>query len=206
MTIAGAQLKQIVPNLSLDRSTRIADLINLCAPHYGMYNYDVLHEFIANVAHESGGFRYKEEGLSYSAEAILRTWPSRFKTIDEAKPYARNPQKLANKVYGGRMGNTGANDGWLYRGAGFIQLTGKDMFLSYQKYVHFDTLHELADALRTDDYWAMDSAMWLFSVEKKLIQLAKDDKFETIVRRINGGIIGLTDRQAYYERAKKVLK
>ncbi len=88
---------------------------------------------LATAFHETGGkMQPVEENLNYiSASRIRQVWPSRFSTVAAAQPYVRNPQALANKVYGGRMGNTGANDGWLYRGRGLVQITGRD---NYKKY------------------------------------------------------------------------
>jgi len=81
--------------------------------------------FLAQCFVESSGFTDAEEDLSYSAKRLTQVWPKRFPTIESAQPYARNPEALANKVYGGRMGNTESGDGWKYRG-GLKQLTGKD--------------------------------------------------------------------------------
>jgi len=88
---------------------------------------------LATTFHETGGkMQPIEENLNYtSAARIKQVWPSRFPTIASAQPYVRNPQKLANKVYGGRMGNTGPDDGWRYRGRGLPQITGKD---NYKKF------------------------------------------------------------------------
>lgn len=206
MLITGDQLLKVVPTLKKDRAFYIAEKMDFVCPKYGISAPDILHEFIANVAHESGGFRIKEENMSYTAKRITQVWPSRFKNTAAAAPYERNPRKLANKVYGGRMGNKpGTDDGYNFRGSGFIQVTGRDTFEKYRKYLSFSTLESLADAMRTDDYYAIDSACWLFAVEKNLIKLAEDDQFITIVKRINGGTIGLTDRKEYYERAKKYI-
>lgn len=89
--------------------------------------------YILATAHHETGARFApvEENLNYSAKRLTQVWPSRFRTIAAATPYANNPQKLANKVYGGRMGNTGTDDGWRYRGRSFTQLTGKDNYAKY---------------------------------------------------------------------------
>lgn len=89
--------------------------------------------YILATAHHETGARFApvEENLNYSAKRLTQVWPTRFPTIAAAAPYANNPQKLANKVYGGRMGNTGPEDGWRYRGRSLVQITGKD---NYDKY------------------------------------------------------------------------
>ena len=86
--------------------------------------------FMAQVLHETGGLTIQFENLNYSAERLPKVWPSRFKPKGPLNPidYAHNPEKLANEVYGGRMGNTGPNDGFTYRGRGLLQLTGKESY------------------------------------------------------------------------------
>lgn len=87
---------------------------------------------IATAHHETGDrFAPVEENLNYSAKRLTEVWPSRFPSIASATPYANNPQKLANKVYGGRLGNTGPDDGWRYRGRGLVQITGRDNYAKY---------------------------------------------------------------------------
>lgn len=98
---------------------------------------------LATVFHETGGtMQPVTENLSYSAERLTEVWPARFPTIASAKPYARNPRKLANKVYGGRMGNAAPDDGWLYRGRGLSQITGK---ANYAKFGIADTPEKAAE-------------------------------------------------------------
>lgn len=81
---------------------------------------------MAQVLHETGGLTVLVENMNYRAERIVQVWPSRFRTIEEATPYAHNPEKLANKVYGGRMGNTHPGDGWRFIGRGLLQITGRE--------------------------------------------------------------------------------
>jgi putative chitinase len=202
LSLTGSQLIKVVPNMAPARANAIADRITTIAPGYGINTPDILHEFLANVAHESGGFRVKEENMNYSAKRLRQVWPSRFKTLEAAGKYAHQPEKLANLVYGGRMGNFLPGDGWTFRGGGFIQLTGRDMYTKYGKWLGWEG-DGLPEAVRTDDFYALDSACWLFAIEKKLIDEAISDQFERVVRSINGGVIGLSDRQAYYQRAKR---
>lgn len=168
---------------------------------------DKAHEFIAQAAHESAEFTHKDENLNYSAERLVQVWPSRFPTIAAAKPYARDSQKLANKVYADRMGNgnEASGDGFMFRGGGFIHISGRDIYTKFAKYREVDVL-TVPRLVRTEDRWALDSALWLFCVEKRLLDEAERDEFVTITRDINGGLIGLEDRKKYYERAKLVLK
>ena len=84
--------------------------------------------FIGQCQHESNNFKTLEENLHYSAHGLMATWPSRFPNADVANQFANNPEKIANKVYAGRMGNTEEGDGWAYHGRGLIQLTGRDNY------------------------------------------------------------------------------
>lgn len=89
--------------------------------------------YILATAHHETGARFApvEENLNYSAKRLTQVWPTRFPTITAATPYASNPEKLANKVYGGRLGNTEPGDGWRYRGRGMVQITGRDNYSKY---------------------------------------------------------------------------
>jgi len=204
MLITPEQLRQIEPRLTPTRAKEMADLLNEICPKYGISTIDVFEEFLANVMQESGAFSHKVENMNYSALRITEVWPSRFKTLAEAKPYARNPQLLANKVYGGRMGNDTKNDGWIFRGGGFIGLTGREVYTLYAKYIG-KPVEETAELVRTTDRFALDSACWFFSTLKGLNDEAERDEFLKIVKSINGGYIGLKDRQKYYDKVKQVL-
>ncbi|GHC61701.1 chitinase [Limoniibacter endophyticus] len=104
---------------------------------------------LATVFHETGGkMQPVEENLNYSAARIRQVWPSRFASVAAAQPYANNPQKLANKVYGGRMGNTRPNDGWLFRGRGLPQITGAENYKKFGIYDAPEKALELATAIR----------------------------------------------------------
>jgi len=215
-TITGGLLKSIAPSLNTDRAQSLADILNEITVVYSMNTIEVLPAFIAQLAHESNEFKDKAENLNYSPQAILKTWPSRFKTIADATPFARNPQKLANKVYNARMGNAaGSNDGWNFRGSGFMQMTGKDSFIPYFKYkqegkgFQFDkkpaTIEELVELIRTEDAWAIDSACWEFAVCKGCFPKAAAKDFIGITKAINGGTIGLDSRELYYKKAMSVI-
>ncbi len=209
LLITGQRVKQVVETLSLQRAENIAQLCREYCPAYGITTYDIFHEFFATLAHESGYFRRRAENMNYTAARIVEVWPSRFKTIAQAAPYARNPQALANKVYGGRMGNVLPNDGWNMRGSGFIMVTGREMaeeYLQYKRWINLLSAEKAMEKLRTEDTWAMDSACWVFAIQKKLIPLAIADKFETITRRVNGGLIGWADRKLLYNRSVKVFR
>ena len=158
--------------------------------------------FIGQCAHESGNFKLLEENLHYSAASLMRVWPSRFPDIDVANQYANNPEKIANKVYGGRMGNTEEGDGWKYHGRGLIQLTGKENYGNCGSSIGVDLLGN-PDLLGTPEYAAL-SAGWFWN-KKGLNSLADSGDIETMTKRINGGLIGLDDRKAKIAKAEQVL-
>lgn len=204
MLITTDILKKIVPLVGSKAET-ITTLINEICPKYGINNADILHEFIAQLAHESGAFQQKTENLNYSAKRLLEVFRKYFNS-NTALQYQRNPQMIANIVYAARMGNGSINsgDGWKYRGGGFIQATGKSMYQLYANYKKMD-IENIANLVRTNDAYAMDISCWIFAVEKKLIPLAIADDMLTITKRINGGTNGYAERIAYYNRAKKYL-
>lgn len=155
--------------------------------------------FIGQCMHESGGFKFLRENLNYSAKALMATWPSRFPDQETANQYERNPEKIANKVYGGRMGNTEDGDGWKYIGRGLIQLTGKDNYAAASEALGEDLVSnpQLVEEPRV----AALTAGWFWN-KRGLNELADQMDIATMTRRINGGNLGIADRQ---EKINKVL-
>ena len=211
--INGEQLASICNTLSKVNATRIAAaLVEIC-PKYGINTPDIFHELIANLAHESNEFSHTEENLRYTTGAqIKRVWPSRFKDAIEAMQYTFNPQKLAEKVYGNRvgLGNTQQGDGWIFRGGGPIQITGRNNYTLFTDYYNktFGTsfsVEQIANLVRTNLEIGIHSACWIFAISFKLIDEAENDLMSKIVKRINGGYIGMPERLKYYERAKKYI-
>jgi len=158
--------------------------------------------FIGQCAHESGNFKVLEENLNYSAEALMRTWPSRFATLEHAQKYARNPEKIANKVYAGRMGNgmEDTGEGWLYHGRGLIQLTGKDNYMLVSDALREDFIH--SPDLLLVPRWAAISAGWYWN-KRNLNKEADAGDYESMTKKINGGLIGLNDRIHHIDNAKQ---
>lgn len=161
--------------------------------------------FLAQCAHESLGFERTEEALSYSAARLNRVWPHRFPTIESAEPFARNPKKLAIKVYNGRMGNRiGTEDGWLYRGRGILQITGRETFKRAGEAIDMPLLDYPDLASRPEG--AALTAAW-FWYDRKLNALAdldSLDSFISITRAINGGTTGLDDRLKHWNIIRPV--
>jgi len=158
--------------------------------------------FIGQCMHESGGFKFLKENLNYSAAALMRTWPSRFPDMDTAEKYERNPEKIANKVYGGRMGNTEEGDGAKYIGRGLIQLTGKENYANCGLGIGVDLLGN-PDWLSNPKYASL-SAGWFWN-KKGLNALADTMDIETMTKRINGGSIGIADRTAKINKVLDLL-
>jgi putative chitinase len=160
--------------------------------------------FIGQCIHESGNFRILEENLHYSAARLMAVWPSRFPNLDVAAQYANNPEKLANKIYSGRMGNGDeeSGDGWKYHGRGLIQMTGKENYDNCGKGIGVDLIGQ--PSLLAEPNMAALSAGWFWN-KKNLNPLADSKDYETMTRRINGGLNGLDDRKAKIAKALSVL-
>jgi putative chitinase len=158
--------------------------------------------FIGQCAHESGNFKTLQENLNYSAEGLMKTWPSRFPTKDIADQYARQPAKIAGKVYNGRLGNTSEEEASNFLGRGLIQLTGKENYANCGTALGIDLIGN--PNLLTDPKYAALSAGWFWN-KKGLNALADSKDFETMTKRINGGLIGLDDRKVKITKALQVL-
>jgi putative chitinase len=158
--------------------------------------------FIGQCAHESGNFKTLQENLNYSAEGLMKTWPSRFPTKEIADQYARQPAKIAGKVYNGRLGNTSEEEASKYLGRGLIQLTGKENYANCGSGLGVDLIGN-PDWLLNPKYAAL-SAGWFWN-KKGLNSLADASDIETMTKRINGGLIGLDDRKAKIAKALSVL-
>jgi putative chitinase len=158
--------------------------------------------FIGQCAVESANFTRLQENLNYSAQRLTQVWPSRFPNISMAEPYANNPEKLADFVYAGRMGNLQDGDGWKFHGRGLIQLTGRENYANCGSGVGVDLIDN-PDLLLTPKY-AVLSAGWFWN-KKGLNALADTQEYGAMTRRINGGLTGLDERIAKITKALQVL-
>jgi len=158
--------------------------------------------FIGQCQHESANFTVLQENLNYSAEGLMKTWSSRFPTLEIANQYARQPAKIAGKVYNGRLGNTSEEEAAKYLGRGLIQLTGKENYANCGSGIGVDLLDN-PDWLLDPKYAAL-SAGWFWN-KKGLNSLADAKDYETMTKRINGGLIGLDDRKLKITKAYDVL-
>ena len=166
-----------------------------------------LAHFLAQCGHESGGFKLTKENLNYSAKGLNGIFKKYFPTLESAVPYERKPEKIANKVYGGRMGNglEASGEGWKFHGRGFIQLTGKDNYTAFTKSIGEDCV---ANPDLVASKYALASAAWFFNkngLHKMADGGANDTTVTSITKRVNGGTIGLPDRIKHFNEYYKLL-
>jgi putative chitinase len=165
-----------------------------------------LAHFLAQCSHESGGFKAVSENLNYSVDGLKKIFPKYFPG-NIAESYARNPEKIASKVYGGRMGNGDetTKEGFKFRGRGFIQLTGKQNYTNFAKFIGEDTVSN-PDLVATK--YPLASAAFFFDTNKlwSICDKGADDSTVTAVtKRVNGGTIGLSDRIKHFNEYYKLL-
>lgn len=158
-----------------------------------------LAHFLAQCGHESGGFRVVNENLNYSAKGLMGIFKKYFPTQQLAEAYQRKPEKIANRVYGGRMGNgdEASGEGFKFRGRGYIQLTGKQNYTAFGKAIGVDIAAN-PDLVATK--YPLLSAAWFFS--KNCLSRCKDASDASVLsvtKCVNGGTIGLPDRQKHFK-------
>jgi len=177
-------------------------------PKYGIDTERRMAHFISQCAHESNNFRSLEENLNYSEKSLLAVFGRYFGDAPKASAaeYARNPEKIANRVYFDKyrkykMGNTNDGDGWLFRGRGLKQLTGRENYTKFGASVNM-TAEEAAEYVATPA-GAVESACWFWNA-KNLNNIADTDDVTKMTKIINGGNIGLESRQTRYKKAMEV--
>lgn len=182
-----AQIPEVMEKFKIDTATKLA-------------------HFLAQCGHESGGFRVVNENLNYSAKGLNGIFKKYFPTLALAEQYQRKPEKIANKVYSSRMGNgaEASGDGWKYRGRGYIQLTGKDNYTAFGKAINEDIAAN-PDLVATK--YPLLSAAWFFSKNclKRCVD-ASDATVLSVTKCVNGGTIGLADRQKHFKEYYNLLK
>lgn len=199
------QLKQLLPkNPYIDHWHRA---LSQLLPDYGINTPQRIAAFVAQCAHESGGFTTLKENLNYRWETLRRLFPKYFPTDDLAKAYANMPNKqeaIANKIYASRMGNgpEESGDGYRFCGRGLIQLTGRDNYTFFAGSLSI-SVEEASEYLQTFE-GAAQSACWFWETNN-LNQWADKGDIVTLTKRINGGTIGLDDRIKHYEHALHIL-
>jgi putative chitinase len=194
------RLKGHIPQAGIDQ---IPDT----AARFGITNTLRLAHFLAQCGHESGGFRAVQENLNYGAKGLLSIFKKYFKTIEKAKAYERKPEKIANLVYGNRMGNgpESSGMGWKFRGRGYIQLTGFENYKLFDATVPEDIIAN-PDLVATK--YALASAGFFFK-KNNLWSIcdrgSSPDVVTLVTKRVNGGTIGLADRQKHFKEYYNLL-
>jgi putative chitinase len=171
------------------------------AAKFGITNPLRLAHFLAQCGHESGNWKAVTENLNYSVDGLLKVFPKYFPTRALAESYARKPEAIASKVYGARMGNgaEATKEGFKFRGRGYVQLTGRDNYSAFDKFVDDDIL-ATPDLVATK--YPLMSAAWFFNKNRlwAICDKGADDATVTAVtKRVNGGTIGLADRIKHFK-------
>ena len=198
-------LQKVCPKTKKTVLEKYIDALNDVCEYYDMFkNKKRAAAFIAQIAHESGGFNAVVENLNYSAKGLMGTFKKYFPDEATAKAYERQPERIANKVYANRMKNGPENsgDGWKFRGRGLIQLTGRDNYTRFSEGLGI-SLEDTVAYLETPE-GAVSSAGWFWD-NNSLNAFCDRDDFIGLTKRINGGTIGLQDRIHHYELALEAL-
>lgn len=177
--------------------------VSILLPKYEINSSVRISAFLAQTGHESGGFSRIIENLNYSMMGLIKTWPTRFNSKN-ANMYARQPEKIANKVYANRLGNgdESSGDGWKYRGRGIIQITGKCNYIEFAKYKNM-LLEEVPKYFETIT-GAIESGCWYWS-KNKLNKYADVKDIKGMTKAINGGYIGLEERINLFNKILKLV-
>jgi putative chitinase len=180
------------------------EALDMILPDYEITTLPRVAGFLAQTAHESGGYKFLKENLNYRAVTLRKVFPKYFPTDALAAKYAQQPAMIANRVYGGRMGNgpESSGDGFRFCGRGLIQLTGKQNYTKFAESIE-SPIEDMPEYLATFE-GAVQSACWFWETNN-LNKWADAGDILTLTKRINGGTIGLADRIKHYNHALHVL-
>ena len=204
--ISKANLKAILGNTPDDVIDKYHGPLNEAMSRFNINTPLRMAHFISQLAHESNGFKARQESLYYSsAERLQKIFGKYFKTIEEAQAFTKNSQLVANRVYANRMGNGGeaSGDGFKYRGHGLIQLTDRENYTNCSRAIGIDILSD-PELLVNDPSASVLSAVWYWD-SRNCNNAADTDDVKLVTKKINGGFIGLKHRKEILERAKQVL-
>jgi len=199
--VTAEQLATLAPNARQSYKDSFAQADTVLATYGINKNALRLAHFMAQVLHEVGGLTILIENMNYRAVRITQVWPSRFPTVASAEPFAHNPEKLANNVYGNRMGNNLPGDGFRFIGRGLIQLTGRESYKKFGDRLGVDLTANPDLAFSAE--WALKIAAeeWKAS---GCNALADADDLRGVTRAINGGLIGLDSRREWLDKTKRI--
>jgi putative chitinase len=174
--------------------------LRICTPERFSLGRDEIDEFLGQIVHESAKLERLTENLSYSATRLMAVWPRRFPTLTDANMYAHNPEALANRVYGDRLGNCRPGDGWKYRGRGLIQVTGRANYSALGRLMGLP-LEDRPELLEDADNALLASIVWW---ERNVPDAFLIDPVKTR-RAVNGGTLGAEETAALARRADSAL-
>lgn len=203
--INAKQLDYILPAIAGTATLeKFIPAINKVLIDQGLDTKERVAAFLAQLGHESGEFQYMAENLNYSAAGLRKTFPKYFASVAAAEAYARQPVKIASRVYANRMGNgdEASRDGWTFKGRGLIQVTGRSNYTTLAKCVG-KSLTDTIAYLETVE-GAVVSAGWFWKANN-LRDLEQMNEFVLLTRKINGGTNGLEHRTTLYKRALAIL-
>ena len=202
MAITFEQLNEFFEDTDEDIIQKFLDPLNEVMTFYEINTSQRISMFLAQIGHESGGLRTIKENLNYSADRLKVVFPKYFRGVDTTQ-FAKNPQKIANRVYASRMGNgnESSGDGYSYRGRGLIQLTGKSNYTAFAQDMSMPL--EEATSWLDDPEGAAWSAGWFWD-SRELNQWADNGDVLTVTKKINGGTNGLEERKSNYAEALKI--
>lgn len=196
-------LRRLYPSADEINLRRFSEQSGSLLPEFGISEQrNRLHFFLAQMGHESGGLRIRSEKMSYSATRMMQVWPSRFPTLASTEGFVGNPEALANKVYGGRMGNDKPGDGFRFLGRGYIQITGREGYREVGARAGLDLEKNPDLALEPEQALRVACAFWSW---KRLNPLCDQGDFVAVTKRINGGTVGLQDRFHWLERVQDLV-
>lgn len=216
--VTAEQLRRLSPRCEADA---IAPSLDRAFRKHEITSDRRIRHFMSQVAHECLGFTRLVENLNYTTpERIRQVWPSRFPTVASARPFVRNPRALANKVYGGRLGNKGPDDGWRYRGGGAIMVTGRTNYGLASGWTGLNLVAEPEQlrswpvaVLAAAGFWSSNGLNAIADeddderIAESMVQHLIDNESDDLVqatRAVNGGRIGLEDRREWLQRAAAI--
>lgn len=206
MIITEPQIRRIMPKAKNENVKEFVKTFNEYSEMFGINTKMRAAHFLGQIAEESAQLNATVENLNYSADGLLRVFKKYFPTRELALQYARQPQKIANRVYSNRMGNgsEASGDGWKYKGRGIIMLTGKSNYAAYKNsgYCNGDLLSHPEWLAQYPG--ALKSAMWFWS-SNGCNALADHDDGIAVTKRVNGGSNNLANRLYFTRMAKRVL-
>jgi len=197
-------LKKAAPCAKVANLEKYTPYLLELMPKYGINNPLRQRHFLAQILQESGEFSAVRENMNYSAKRLREVFPRYFQTIELAELYANKPEKIANRVYANRLGNGSelSNEGWIFRGGGLIQTTGKSNYEATGQGISVDLVNN--PELITEPYNAVASACWFWK-RHNINKYADKDDIVAVTKIINGGTNGLEGRKKYYAGLKNLL-